>query len=190
MMFGEIILAVVTGLAVNETCDLAPWAARRMARWAARVINADQPPEIRLEFEDEWEQVILDVPGKLSKLAVAVRYTEGAVFLKCRDAVNRPFQAVSCFFARRFDRDTKSLAGFIGFQLLGVSTYTFMRYGFGEIYPPLATVFAGWLGSDSPQAGLTGAAVANDVAILLAPFAAILLGLVGSMCLLGIRRRH
>lgn len=65
----EIVLAVVLGLAVNETSDLSPWLARKLMRFAARRRYADA--ERRQIRSDEWVALVDERPGKLFKLLTA-----------------------------------------------------------------------------------------------------------------------
>ncbi|WP_327643744.1 hypothetical protein [Micromonospora zamorensis] len=72
----EIILGILFGLVVNEVTDVSPWAARKLARWAAYRWATD--PEIAAGYAEEWAALIDDRPGKLLKLLTAVRFTLGA----------------------------------------------------------------------------------------------------------------
>ena len=58
----SLIWGVCSALAVNECCDLSPWAARKIARWSAYLRYADSD---RAETRaDELADVIDDRPGK------------------------------------------------------------------------------------------------------------------------------
>lgn len=35
MTVGQILLAIITGLALNECCDVSPWVARELVHWSA-----------------------------------------------------------------------------------------------------------------------------------------------------------
>lgn len=68
----ELILGIILGLIVNETCDLSPWLARQLARWSARLrYTDDKMAQTRAE---ELTAVINDRPGKLFKLCTALAF--------------------------------------------------------------------------------------------------------------------
>ncbi|PRY30249.1 ATP-binding protein [Pseudosporangium ferrugineum] len=71
----SILLSILFGLLVNECCELSPWIARRVVRWAAyrRYRN---PVRARIRAE-ELAGVIDARPGKLFKLMTALAF--GAV---------------------------------------------------------------------------------------------------------------
>src|SRR5437016_5244284 len=54
---------------VSEFTDWLPWLAARLVRAAARAL----PPDARERYAEEWLAELDAVPGKLSKLALAVR---------------------------------------------------------------------------------------------------------------------
>ena len=68
-MIGDILVAVVATLIVNEVTDVSPWIAIRLVRWAARhmyAANADRAARRR----EEWEALINEsIPTKISKLS-------------------------------------------------------------------------------------------------------------------------
>jgi hypothetical protein len=82
-----VILSVLLGLAVNESCELSPWAAKKITRWSARLRN-DDPERARIRSE-EWLAVIEDVPGKLFKLITALCFAADALCAWARRAVAR-----------------------------------------------------------------------------------------------------
>ena len=41
MSFLSLILGICSALAVNECCELSPWAAQKIARWSAHLRYAD-----------------------------------------------------------------------------------------------------------------------------------------------------
>ncbi|CCH29968.1 hypothetical protein ABZ816_32130 [Actinosynnema sp. NPDC047251] len=67
----SVLLGVVTGLAVNEFCDVSPWLARRVVRWAAEVRYPGRA--------EEFEAMIADRPGKLFKLCTALGFACAAL---------------------------------------------------------------------------------------------------------------
>lgn len=69
--------AIAAGLAVNEYSELAPGAARKIARWSARVRYAD-PGRARARGE-ELAAVIDARPGKLLKLITALWFAVAAI---------------------------------------------------------------------------------------------------------------
>jgi hypothetical protein len=82
-----VILSVLLGLAVNESCELSPWAAKKITRWSARLRN-DDPERARIRSE-EWLAVIEDVPGKLFKFITALCFAADALRAWARRAVAR-----------------------------------------------------------------------------------------------------
>jgi hypothetical protein len=73
----SLIWGVCSALAVNECCDLSPWAARKVACWSARLRYADSDrAETRAE---ELAAVIDERPGKLFKLITALCFAGGAI---------------------------------------------------------------------------------------------------------------
>jgi len=65
MTTGQILLAIITGLAVNECSEMSPWAARKLVRWSAHPRYA---PPSRAE---ELAALIDDRPGRLFKLSAS-----------------------------------------------------------------------------------------------------------------------
>jgi lipopolysaccharide/colanic/teichoic acid biosynthesis glycosyltransferase len=64
-----LITAVIVPMLVSEFTDWLPWLAARLVRAAARTL----PPDARERYAEEWLAELDAVPGKLSKLALAVR---------------------------------------------------------------------------------------------------------------------
>jgi lipopolysaccharide/colanic/teichoic acid biosynthesis glycosyltransferase len=64
-----VVSAVLVPMLVGEFADWLPWLAERLVGAAARAL----PPAVRLRYTAEWLGELDAVPGKLSKLAVAVR---------------------------------------------------------------------------------------------------------------------
>lgn len=82
-----IVLSIVVGLIVNEFCEISPWCARKLVRWAAFQRYADPDrAEIRAE---EWTALINDRPGKLFKLISAACFTLSAVIVSARRIADR-----------------------------------------------------------------------------------------------------
>jgi hypothetical protein len=87
----EILLGVLIGLLINECCEVSPWVARRLVRWAARRRYANPTrAEVRAE---EHVTLIDDLPGKLFKLVTAVSFVAVALAASglraARGALNR-----------------------------------------------------------------------------------------------------
>jgi hypothetical protein len=61
--------SIVLPLLITEFTELGPWLAERLVRRSVRML----PPEHRDRYTDEWLAELDVVPGKLSKLIVAVR---------------------------------------------------------------------------------------------------------------------
>lgn len=64
-----IIVSVCLGLFVNEFCDISPWLAKRLVRWAARYTVTSSYSSN--DLAEEWCALIDARPGKLFKLATA-----------------------------------------------------------------------------------------------------------------------
>ncbi|WP_329105540.1 hypothetical protein OG792_32895 [Micromonospora sp. NBC_01699] len=75
-MTREIVIGAIISLLITEFTDISPWAARRLARWAAYHWTADE--EIAAGYAEEWAAVIEARPGRLLKLATALSFTFGA----------------------------------------------------------------------------------------------------------------
>jgi hypothetical protein len=72
----SVLLSIVLSLLVNEFCDVSPWIAKRLIRWAARAWTNDK--ELAATHAEEWLAVIEERPGKLFKLVTAGRFVVGA----------------------------------------------------------------------------------------------------------------
>lgn len=82
-----VLLAVLTGLAVNEFCEVSPWAARNLIRWSARHRYDDRArAAVRAE---ELAGLIDDRPGKLFKLITALGFVAVAIAAEARRAAVR-----------------------------------------------------------------------------------------------------
>ncbi|MEV4059712.1 hypothetical protein [Nonomuraea dietziae] len=80
----EVVLSVGLGLMVNEVCDVSPWAARKIVRWAAHQQHLDaERATVRAE---ELEALINERPGKLFKLTTALAFAVGAASIRIRQA--------------------------------------------------------------------------------------------------------
>jgi hypothetical protein len=77
MTTGEILFAIISGLAINECCEISPWAARRLVRWSARY-QYENPDRAAIRAE-ELTATINDVPGNLLKLATAFGFVSRAI---------------------------------------------------------------------------------------------------------------
>lgn len=70
------IIALIIGVLVAEGTEIAPWLAKKLARWSAHMRHLDpRRAEIRAE---ELEAVIETRPGKLFKLATALLFAAQA----------------------------------------------------------------------------------------------------------------
>ncbi|MFI7033598.1 hypothetical protein ACIBK1_33190 [Microbispora rosea] len=108
MSWGEIAFAVVSGLLINECSDVAPWIARALAVWSARLRYADKArAQIRAE---ELAALINDRPGKLFKLLTALAFVFVGLSGLCVGACSRlrP-SSLSAQFFRDHDRFARSL---------------------------------------------------------------------------------
>jgi hypothetical protein len=105
----EVILGILLGLFVNETCDVSPWLACKLVQGAARLQYRD--PERAAMRAEELTAVINERPGKLFKLATAVAFTVGALVTRLAHFVKRalrlPSQALTLItWARRWSKPT------------------------------------------------------------------------------------
>jgi DNA-directed RNA polymerase specialized sigma24 family protein len=67
-----------SGLAVNECCEISPWAGRKLVRWSARRRYAANPE--RAEIRATELAALIDArPGKLFKLLTACGFTAAAL---------------------------------------------------------------------------------------------------------------
>lgn len=82
MSIGDVLIAIGTGLAANECCEVAPWCARGLVRWSARRRYTD-PARAAVRAE-EWAALIDDRPGHLFKLITAMVFAGGAVLSMAR----------------------------------------------------------------------------------------------------------
>lgn len=72
----EIIGGICSGLAINEFCDLSPWAADKIVRWSAYL---RYPDKARAEIRSEELAALIDErPGKLFKLITALCFAAAA----------------------------------------------------------------------------------------------------------------
>lgn len=83
----SVVVSIVTGLLVNEFCEISPWCAHRLVRWAAFRRYADRGrAEMRAE---EWLALINDRPGKLFKLITALSFAGAAAVDSGRRVIAR-----------------------------------------------------------------------------------------------------
>lgn len=76
MSFLSLIVGIFSALAVNECCELSPWAAQKIARWSAHLRYAD--PDRAETRAEELAAVIDERPGKLFKLITALCFAVAA----------------------------------------------------------------------------------------------------------------
>lgn len=99
----QILLAILIGLAVNEFCDVSPWAARKLVRWSAYRRYTD--PTRAGVRADELAALINDRPGNLFKLLTALSFVAGATATAGRRAIERSLAR----FGRRATAATEPL---------------------------------------------------------------------------------
>lgn len=73
----DVLVSAALGLAVNESCDLSPWAARRLVRQSARLRYSS--PVRAVQRAEELDALITERPGKLFKLLTALIFYLAAV---------------------------------------------------------------------------------------------------------------
>ncbi|HEX4724961.1 MAG TPA: hypothetical protein VH333_20770 [Pseudonocardiaceae bacterium] len=111
MSGAEILFAVVSGLAINEFCDVSPWLAQKLVRWSARRLYTDPGRA------EELAALIEERPGKLFKLLTALSFTIAAVAHRC---ATRRRSLSTRFFLGQFGR--AMTAGFFAFVLWELAT--------------------------------------------------------------------
>ncbi|GAA2327596.1 hypothetical protein [Dactylosporangium salmoneum] len=89
-MFG---LGLVASLAVNEMCDISPWLAARLIPVAVRLWTKD--PERREVYNEDWQAVVSQHPGKLLKLGAALWFLAGGA---ARAALASPLRRIAAFY--------------------------------------------------------------------------------------------
>jgi hypothetical protein len=104
----EVLLGVVLGLLINECCELSPWMARKLVRWAARRRYANPA---RAEIRAEELVGLVDVrPGKLFKLVTALGFVVAAATICVTRGVSRWVPKRIKHMARRLTQRPDSLA--------------------------------------------------------------------------------
>jgi hypothetical protein len=66
-----IVTAVLLPLSLSEFGDWSSWLARRLARWTAHHLGNQS---LAKRYEEEWLAELVEVPGKLASLALAMSY--------------------------------------------------------------------------------------------------------------------
>ncbi|WP_133884191.1 AIPR family protein [Glycomyces sp. NRRL B-16210] len=66
-----LLTAIALPLVLAEAGDWAPWAARRIASWAARRLGKAESVS---RYESEWHAELNEIPGKLSQLGAALGF--------------------------------------------------------------------------------------------------------------------
>lgn len=88
MSHAEILLTIVSGMAVNECSDVCPCLARALTGWSVRLRYPN--PEQALVRGEELQRHIDDRPGKLLKLGTALSFLAvGAAEAVCRTVLRR-----------------------------------------------------------------------------------------------------
>ncbi|MGH3804078.1 MAG: hypothetical protein ACRDTD_28880 [Pseudonocardiaceae bacterium] len=92
MTIGQILLAIITGLAVSELSEVCPWAARKLIRWSAHRRYA---PASRAELRaEELAAYLDDRPGRLLKLITALGFTAAALMTRKTAPAVAPLKAL------------------------------------------------------------------------------------------------
>jgi hypothetical protein len=87
MTAGMILFAVISGLAINEFCELSSWVARKLVRWSAHRCYTN--PHRARDRADELEAAIDTRPGTLVKLSTALGIATAAIAVCVSRAVAR-----------------------------------------------------------------------------------------------------
>jgi hypothetical protein len=152
----ETAFAIVLGLLVNECCELSPWVAVRLVRWAARLRYSDTPERAAIRGE-ELTALVNDRPGKLFKLLTALGFTLRALTTTALRTAPRKLRRLAAS-ARRFAKPIRD-AG-VHVVCIGV---------LGATAGACWTSATGATGVASPQAvawGAVGAAAAIGAMLL------------------------
>jgi len=83
--------AIISGLLVNECCDISPWIARRLMHLAARLRYRGAPERATVRGE-ELAALIQDRPGKLFKLVTATGFLLHALLVAALRTLHRVFK--------------------------------------------------------------------------------------------------
>lgn len=139
----NILFTIISGLVINEYCEVSPWAARLLVRWSAYLYYSDAA---RAEDRAEELAALIDArPGKLFKLCTALGFVAGAVTTAaCRAAKRRIISA------ERHSSELAAAEGGAGVCLEGltsvhIAALELVRNFFGVASPPafrLATLLA------------------------------------------------
>lgn len=109
MTAGMILFAVISGLAINEVCDLSPWLARKLVRWSAHRRYDNRG--LAKDRADELAAVIDARPGKLFKLGTALGFVTAAIAVSVgRAAARRTPRSVRRLAERLEARRGRSVA--------------------------------------------------------------------------------
>jgi Tetratricopeptide repeat len=93
MSLGEILSAILVGLAVNECCRFSEWAARRLIGWAARLSYGGTPrAQVRIA---EQTGDLDNCRAQLAKLCFALRFTVEGILTWTRRVIGRPVTLAS-----------------------------------------------------------------------------------------------
>jgi hypothetical protein len=76
MTLDQIVQDIFIGLAVNECCDVSPWAARKVVRWSA---HRRYPPSRAAVRAEELAAYVDDCPGNVLKLITALCFATVAI---------------------------------------------------------------------------------------------------------------
>ena len=157
MTGGQIVVAVLVGLVVNECVEVCPWVARKLVAWSARRRYTD-PARAGVRAE-ELVAVIDDRPGNLLKLLSAFGFAAAAVTTAA---------------ARRVAQEPGHLAAR---ALLGIAQFGAVVVGSVLSTVGLADVLVG-----IPPYGLVGGLVVGLVGGLVGGLAyGVVVGLVGGL---------
>jgi DNA-binding transcriptional MerR regulator len=77
---GEMAFAIISGLLVNECCDISPWVAVRLMRWATRLRYRGAAERATVRSE-ELGALIQQRPGNLFKLLTAMGFALHALLV-------------------------------------------------------------------------------------------------------------
>jgi len=122
MVFG-----IVSGLLVNEYCDISPWVAVRLVRWAARLRYRGDAERAKVRGV-EWAALIQkDRPGNLFKLLTALGFTLHALLVAALRTAPRVVKGANKAAQGQGHQPPPGYRGPIVYKLVGI-TYRQLDY--------------------------------------------------------------
>ena len=127
MTRGEMVFGIVSGLLVNEYCDISPWVAVRLVRWAARLRYRGDAERAKVRGEDWAALIQKDRPGNLFKLLTALGFTLHALLVAALRSAPRVVKRVQEAARGKGRQLPLGFHGPIVYKLVGI-TYRQLDY--------------------------------------------------------------